>query len=257
MSTTLSSSPMPSASPLGEYRSHYGMTDSGSRTEIVRPTVNHYEGLRASGSIRLLLSASIAASLYANSATAVAWDPPAVAPIHRGLAGTHANEPTETLVAAAPESTQVAYLLENLISNRSALADILGISRTALYDWLAGKPVSPDNSAHLNRITVCVQRAAAGRTTKLYHRYLSERILAKTPALSELLKQLKDEHADQSSVLTLLAKAWDMSEAREAKDRAIAQRLASKGLPELTAEQRRANSERNRLMQDLRRGERG
>jgi len=211
----------------------------------------------ASGSTKVLFTAFLAASLYANSTTRVMCDESAATTSNAREVRVQAAAYPEPLVAAIPESAQVTYLLDNLISNRSALADILGISRTALYDWKAGKPVSSENSAHLNRITACVQQVAFGRTVKLYHRYVSEHILVKTLPLADLLKNLKSAQFDQSSVLALLAKAWEMSEVREAKDRALDQRLAGKGFSELTDEQRRANAEHNRVMQDLQRGERG
>jgi len=257
MSTTLSSSSFQSAYPGIECHSHYGIAESGSRTEIVRPTVIRYDGYRASGSLKFLLTASLAASLYANSATMANWNEPVATTVMPKTIRVQAGATSEPLVATISESAQVAYLLDNLISNRSALADILGISRTALYDWMAGKPVSPENSAHLNRISACVLKAASGRSAKLYHRYVTERILAKTAPLAQLLKNLKDEHFDQTPILALLAKAWDMSEERDSKDRSLDQRLANRAFPELSSEQRRTNAEHNRFMQDLRRGERG
>jgi len=167
------------------------------------------------------------------------------------------NARSVVVVATIPESAQVTYLLEKLISNRSALADILGISRTALYDWKAGKPVSPENSTHLNRIAFCVQRVAARHSAKLYHRYVTEPILAKTPPLAELLKGLKDEKVDPEPVLALLNKAWEMSEKRESKDSVLDQRLSSGGFPELNDDQRRANANHNDFMQGLARDEHG
>ena len=230
---------------------------SGSKRERC-DTTHPIFALLASGSFTALFSgimlrassgSGVAERLSPESYTARAETPTL------GAQAIESTTASSTLPAITlPESAQVAYLLAHLLSNKSGLADILGISRTALYDWKAGKSVSPENSAHLGRITACVQQVAVRRSGKLYQRYVTERIDAKSQPIAELLK---DKAFDQNRVIALLTKAWEMSEEREAKNRALDQRLADQGFSELTEEQRRANAEHNRFMLDLQRGESG
>lgn len=241
--------------PLG-----LGIPGSGSKRDGCDTTKQTIE-TRASGSLKALCSATILVVSSGFGGGERLSSAPEM--IFRALAKTRTlgAQATDSTTASStlppitlPESAQVAYLLAHLLSNKSGLADILGISRTALYDWKAGKSVSPENSAHLGRITACVQQVAFGRSGKLYQRYVTERIDAKSQPIAELLK---DKAFDQNRVVALLTKAWEMSEEREAKNRALDQRLADQGFSELTEEQRRANAEHNRFMLDLQRGESG
>ncbi len=159
------------------------------------------------------------------------------------------------LVEGITESEQVAYLVKHLLDNKSALAGILGISRTALYAWMAGKPVEPTNAAHLARVAACVRRVAEKSTLRrCYDRYVTRPILAKTPALAEVLT---DKDFDEQQAMVLLREAWKLSERREAKDQRLDERLAQGGFEPLTQDDKQAHADYNQLMRDLNRGDRG
>jgi len=142
---------------------------------------------------------------------------------------------------------QMRSLLVALSLNKSQLAEILGVSRPTLYEWLDGKE---PNASNRERITG-VQRllAQAGVTTEcpLNARFVRQPLRAQQPSL---LDALRAQTIDETLVVSLMTEASRLDReavrARAEKE----ERLRAAGFEEQSEEERRDNLARNVATRD-------
>jgi transcriptional regulator with XRE-family HTH domain len=149
-------------------------------------------------------------------------------------------EPARTAASPAilslsvPEQLQEAQAALSL--NRSQLAQMLGVSRPTLYEWLEGNSPSASNTSRLSALLQLLQAAGIKAAAPLNARFVRQPLGLERPALIELLSQ---EPLDSQAVLSALAEARRLGDeavqAREARE----ERLRTLGYDEVTEQQRR------------------
>ena len=115
---------------------------------------------------------------------------------------------------------QMALVVRTLSFSKRQLADVFGVSRQAIYDWIKGENVSEENADRLSRLAELVAEISPGSWRPLHHRFTTRPLVQGEPSLLDLLR----------------AEAWD-------EDKILAQLLRAE---ELTAQQAtRKGSKRN------------
>jgi hypothetical protein len=149
-----------------------------------------------------------------------------------------AGKRTRRAAMRMSSTDQALEVLAALSLNKTVLAEMLGVSRPTLYDWLEGKE---PNAANARRLTTLVQLLAdAGVTAAdaLSPRFVRESLDDGQPALLDLLK----EHTlDEPRIAKVLAEAKILEDDAERSRVAREDRLRALGFEEPTAEQRKSN----------------
>ncbi|HEX3939001.1 MAG TPA: hypothetical protein VHX43_15965 [Xanthobacteraceae bacterium] len=68
-------------------------------------------------------------------------------------AGYYRGADDQKIVQSQTAANEIARILEVLKPSVSSLAKLMGVSRTAIYDWMSGKQISPVNAAKLDNFT--------------------------------------------------------------------------------------------------------
>jgi transcriptional regulator with XRE-family HTH domain len=151
-------------------------------------------------------------------------------------------EPTRTTTRQAvlrmSSADQAREVLAALSLSKTLLAEVLGVSRPTLYDWLDGKE---PNVANARRLTTLVQiLASAGVTAAdaLSPRFVREALNDGEPSLLDLLKA---GTLDEARVARLVKEAKALEDAAENQRLAREARLAALGFEEPSDEQRKTN----------------
>lgn len=153
-------------------------------------------------------------------------------------AGEGTRTTTRQAVLRMSSADQALAVMASLNLNKTQLAEVLGVSRPTLYDWLDGKE---PNAANAQRLTALVQLLAnAGVTAadSLSLRFVREPMNDGEPSLLELLKA---EALDEARVSKVLAEAKSLENEAEGARLAREDRLRGLGFEEPTAEQRKEN----------------
>lgn len=133
---------------------------------------------------------------------------------------------------------QAREVMAALNLNKTQLADVLGVSRPTLYDWLDGKE---PNAANAQRLTGLVQLLVSGGVTaadSISPRFVRESLEDDEPSLLELLKA---DPLDEARVAKVLAQAKELEADAGRRRRDREHRLRALGFEEPTAEQRKEN----------------
>jgi len=142
---------------------------------------------------------------------------------------------------------QAREVLAALSLNKSQLAEVLGVSRPTLYDWLEGKEPNASNAQRLTRLLRLLGRAGVMSSTPLNARFVRH---ALTEGGTSLLAALRAETLDERAISSLLSEARSLGERAESRRTAREDRLRSLGFEEPSAEQRREQLARNVAMRD-------
>jgi transcriptional regulator with XRE-family HTH domain len=133
---------------------------------------------------------------------------------------------------------QALEVLAALSLNKTLLADVLGVSRPTLYDWLEGKEPNAANAQRLRSLVQLLANAGVTAADALSPRFVREALNDGEPSLLELLKA---DTLDEARVAKVLAEAKVLEDETEGARLAREGRLRALGFEEPTAEQRKAN----------------
>lgn len=133
---------------------------------------------------------------------------------------------------------QAREVMAALNLNKTQLAEVLGVSRPTLYDWLDGKEPNVANAQRLTGLVRLLVNAGVTAADALSLRFVRESLNDGEPSLLELLKA---DTLDEARVTRVLTEAKGLKDEAESTRVAREERLRSLGFEEPTAEQRKAN----------------
>lgn len=142
---------------------------------------------------------------------------------------------------------QVREVLGALSLNKTDLAQILGVSRPTLYDWLDGKEPNPSNAQRLSTLHRLLASAGVTSATPLSPRFVRLALNEGEPSLAEALSA---ESLDEQLVGSLIRSAKMLGERAQSRRVAREDRLRTLGFEEPSEEQRREQLALNVAMLD-------
>jgi hypothetical protein len=142
---------------------------------------------------------------------------------------------------------QALEVLAALSLNKSLLAEVVGVSRPTLYDWLDGKEPSVANARRLTSLAQLLANAGVTAADALSPRLVRESLNDGEPSLLELLKA---DALDEERVARVLAEAKSLKDEADSARIAREDRLRSLGFEEPTAEERKSNLALNIALRD-------
>ena len=135
-------------------------------------------------------------------------------------------------------SDQVLEINAALNLNKTLLAEVLGVSRPTLYDWLEGKEPNPTNARRLTALVRLLANAGVTAADSLSPRFVREALNDGEPALLDLLKA---DTINEARIAKVLKEAKALEDDAENMRLARDERLRAAGFDEVSPEQRKAN----------------
>jgi len=171
-----------------------------------------------------------------------------VAPVPSAAQPTSETAPSALRAALALSvADQAREALASLSLNKTQLAEVLGVSRPTLYDWLDGKEPNASNAQRLTTLLRLLVSAGVTNASPLSPRFLRQ-------SLSEdgtpLLQALSAESIDEQLVSSLVREAKALGEEADSRRISREDRLRALGFEEPSEEQRREQLARNVAMRD-------
>ena len=142
---------------------------------------------------------------------------------------------------------QMRELQAALSLNKSQLAQVLRVSRPALYEWFRGKEPNPANTERLHTLLRCLVRARALGVSPLNARFVRQSADLDGPALIDLLGE---ERIDEERVVYSIEQAQALGNAATQRRVAREERLRDLGFEDPEHEQRREQLARNMALRD-------
>jgi len=131
---------------------------------------------------------------------------------------------------------QMREVLAALALNKSQMADVLGVTRPTLYDWLDGKEPNAANAERLSTLVRILVSSGISSTSPLNARFVR-------PPLEEggrsLLDELKASPLDEQGIRRLLENARKLGEATDQRRQCREERLRGLGYEEPSDQERR------------------
>lgn len=98
------------------------------------------------------------------------------------------DAPEEDALGHMPTSDQVALVVHALGFSKRQLAELFGVSRQAIYDWLNGKGVSGENAGKLSTIAGLLMEVTADTRRPLHHQFTTQPLTDRDPSILDLLR---------------------------------------------------------------------
>lgn len=149
-----------------------------------------------------------------------------------------ARKPARQSVLRMSIADQAIELMAALNLNKTQCAELLGVSRQALYDWLGGMEPKAANAERLTSLLKLLAEAGVTAADSLSPRFVRAAMADGEPSLLDLLKA---DVLDEPRVAKILAEAKALEDEAENGRLAREDRLRQLGFEEPTAEQRKAN----------------
>ena len=143
---------------------------------------------------------------------------------------------------------QLKTISKILSLSKVELARVLGVSRQTIYDWLEGRPVSPENEDRLLRLARLAWDFGGKDGKSLLRRFTTQSVHEGEPSILEML--LTDPWDEKR-----LRRALGEAQARTTRRKSESARawLRSFGFPEPKPSEKTANLGHNLLLDDLER----
>ena len=145
---------------------------------------------------------------------------------------------TRQAVLRMSSADQALEVLAALSLNKTLLAEVLGVSRPTLYDWLEGQEPNAANAQRLRSLVRLLANAGVTAADALSPRFVREALNDGEPSLLDLLKA---DTIDEARVAKVLREAKALEDAAENERLAREDRLRALGYDLPTEEQRRQN----------------
>jgi DNA-binding transcriptional regulator YiaG len=145
---------------------------------------------------------------------------------------------TRQAVLRMSSADQAREVMAALNLNKTQLAEVLGVSRPTLYDWLDGNEPNVANAQRLIGLVQLLVNAGVTAADSISPRFVRESLNDGEPSLLELLKA---DTLDEARVAKVLAQAKGLEADAEGTRVAREDRLRALGFEEPTAEQRKEN----------------
>lgn len=99
---------------------------------------------------------------------------------------------------------QALLIVHTLGFSKRQLAEVFGVSRQAIYDWIKGGNVSEENAERLSRLARLVAEISADSRRPLHHRFTTQPLAEGEPSLLDLLNA---DSWDEDRILAQLRRA--------------------------------------------------
>lgn len=142
---------------------------------------------------------------------------------------------------------QAREALASLSLNKTQLADVLGVSRPTLYDWLDGKEPNASNAQRLTALLRLLANAGVTSASPLSPRFLRQSL---SEGGTPLLAALSAEPIDEQLISSLVREAKALGDEAGSRRVSREKRLRALGFEEPSEEQRREQLARNVAMRD-------
>jgi transcriptional regulator with XRE-family HTH domain len=133
---------------------------------------------------------------------------------------------------------QAREVMAGLNLNKTQLAEVLGVSRPTLYDWLEGKEPNAANAQRLTGLVRILVNAGVTAADSISPRFVRESLNDGEPSLLEMLTA---DTLDEARVAKVLAEAKLLEDETHGTRAAREDRLRTLGFEEPSAEQRKEN----------------
>ena len=110
-----------------------------------------------------------------------------------------------------PTEDQIVLVVHTLGFSKRQLAELFGVSRQAIYDWLKGRNISDENASRLSEFARLLLEATPDTRRPLYHRFTTQPLTEKEPSILDLLRA---KSWDTDRLLTQLRRARDLTTQR-------------------------------------------
>ena len=130
-----------------------------------------------------------------------------------------------------PMSTaeQIALVVHTVGFGKRQLAEIFGVSRQVIYDWLRGGNVREEDADRLETLARLVLAVSGDTRRPLYHRFTTRPLAEGEDSLLDLLRA---DRWDEDRILALLRRARTLTtqrQGRQGKERGPTSRLRRDG----------------------------
>ena len=119
--------------------------------------------------------------------------------------GKESHEPMST-------TEQIALVVHTLGFGKRQLAEIFGVSRQAIYDWLRGGNVRDENADRLAKLARLVLAVSGDTRRPLYHRFTIRPLVEGEHSLLDLLRA---DRWDEDRILAQLRRARTLTTQRQ------------------------------------------
>ncbi len=109
---------------------------------------------------------------------------------------------------------QIALVVHTLGFNKRQLAELFGVSRQTIYDWLKGSNVSDENARKLFVLAGLLAEITSNTRRPLYHRFTTQSLAEGEPSILELLRI---HPWDTHRILVQLRRARNLTTERQAR----------------------------------------
>jgi transcriptional regulator with XRE-family HTH domain len=87
-----------------------------------------------------------------------------------------------------PTADQIALVVHTLGFSKRQLAELFGVSRQAIYDWLKGRSISGENASKLSKIAGLVMEVTPDTRRPLHHQFTTQPLTDREPSILDLLR---------------------------------------------------------------------
>lgn len=175
---------------------------------------------------------------FCRSSPSIAWEP------SRQQSTVKASVPVGAVdkrLLVLPVAEQVHELLAALSLNKSLLAEVLGVARQTLYEWLDGNEPHRANVERIELFLRCLAEVGVSSTAPLNARFVRQPLV---------LAVLCDATADKEAIVSVLHQARQLSQQAADEQRRRQDRLRVLGYEEPGEDENRQRLARNVALLD-------